>query len=55
MTFLKKLNGKTESELGDAIISHIDQVSAKVGFRLEKVVWDSKSAVKGENLGGNFS
>ena len=54
MTFIKKLCGKTERQVGDAIVSQIDQVSAK-GLRLEKLVWDSESSVKGENLDEKFS
>ena len=54
MTFIKKLCEKTERQVGDAIVSQIDQVSAK-GLRLEKLVWDSESSVKGENLGEKFS
>ena len=53
MTFIKKLQGKTEIELGDAIISQIEEINGK-GFKVEKVIWDSEPSVKGEYLSGKI-
>ena len=49
MTFLRKLNGKSEIELGDAIINEVDKIERK-GFTVDKIVWDSESAVRSANL-----
>ena len=53
MTFTKKLHGKTEIELGDAIISQIEEINGK-GFKVEKVIWDSEPSVKGDYLSGKI-
>ena len=53
MTFTKKLHGKTEIELGDAIISQIEEINGK-GFKVEKVIWDSEPSVKRDYRSGKI-
>ena len=49
MTFIKEINNKSEEELGNAVLNQIEQINKK-GFIVEKVIWDSESAIRSEGL-----
>ena len=49
MTFIKRLISKNERDLGEAIINQINEIDRK-GFKVEQIIWDSESSIRGEGL-----
>ena len=49
MTFIKRLISKNEKDLREAIINQINKIDRK-GFKVEKLIWDSESSIRGEGL-----
>ena len=49
MTFIKRLISKNEKDLGEAITNQINEIDRK-GFKVEKLIWDSESSIRGEGL-----